>query len=415
MVKMECFQGSNLNNQASDLAGIKREVSFKLNIEKVFIGVECSSKDILGYFPNELLGRNINDFITAEGYGNIFDSCINTKIFITVSCKNGDIKHMWLLLKPEKNTDGDFVGYNGSFIDMSDYQDIQYGEQRFQNMVENSKDIIYRYEVIPQRRFVYLSKAVEYVLGHEVQKHYDDPMFVFKIAHPDDVHVLEEKAAGQADYSKPILTRWLHKDGHYVWIEDYARPLYDKKGNLIAIEGVCRDVSERKRLEEELNYLYYHDTLTGLKNRSYYEKVFNNLDTVVDEPVGIIICDLDNLKKVNDTLGHEAGDLFIKEAAKLLSKVEREGIFVTRMGGDEFVVLIQNASRQEVEQLYREVCLMVENYNSQNKAFKIEMSIGFAHSEKSLGHMKQVFCEADNNMYFHKGEKRKEKNKEEMK
>jgi PAS domain S-box-containing protein len=150
------------------------------------------------------------------------------------------------------DSNNNIIGAYGSIIDISSY--IEY-KQRFDminKLLDNSKDIIYQYQVFPEPKFTYISRSLEAVLGHSIETDYNDPMHVFKITHPDDLHILEKKANGTVDFSKPIVTRWKHNDGHYIWMEDYAIPSYDSHGNLIAVQGICRDISDRVKLEEKL-------------------------------------------------------------------------------------------------------------------------------------------------------------------
>ena len=142
-----------------------------------------------------------------------------------------------------------------------------------------------------------------------------------------------------ADFSKLIQVRMKHKDGYYVWLEDYMIPDYNKNGQLVAIQTISRNIQERKELEQRLEKLGYHDDLTGLFNKNYLLKEMNLLDSKINIPVGIIVCDLDNLKRTNDLLGHSVGDSLIISAGKILLSVFNSEHVVSRMGGDEFVII----------------------------------------------------------------------------
>jgi diguanylate cyclase (GGDEF)-like protein len=231
-------------------------------------------------------------------------------------------------------------------------------------------------------------------------------MHVFNTSHPNDVSILYKKMNNELDYSKPIESRWIHKNGNCVWIEDYVTPVYDNNENLIAFEGICRDISDRKALEEKLSCLTYHDSLTGLKNRTFYDKQIEELNTLNNLPVGVIVCDLDNLKVINDTMGHDKGDSMIKSASNLLLEMENEHISISRIGGDEFVILIKNTDKMKVEELCRKVNLLIKNYNSRNQEYPIQISIGYAFAENSFGNIEEIFKIADRNMYTNKMHKR---------
>jgi len=87
----------------------------------------------------------------------------------------------------------------------------------------------------------------------------------------------------------------------------------------VVIEGIARDVTERKRMEEKLTYLSLRDALTGLYNRAYFEQEMHRLESGCNDPVGLIVCDVDGLKLINDTLGHEVGDALLIAIGNVLA------------------------------------------------------------------------------------------------
>ena len=129
------------------------------------------------------------------------------------------------------------------------------------------------------------------------------------------------------------------------------------------------------------------------------------MDNEVDLPVGIIICDIDNLKITNDNYGHNAGDILIKNAANLLSKLVTDDMFIARIGGDEFAILVKNTSKYAMEKLCSDIKGVVNKYNLVNEC-EVKISIGYAFSEKSIGQMELLINIADKRMY---GEKAKHK------
>lgn len=125
-------------------------------------------------------------------------------------------------------------------------------EARYRRLADNALDIIYRYNVVPQDRLAYINPAVSDILGHAPEEFYADPDLFFNLVHPDDRSVLLSTIAPNAPRDKPTTLRWIRKDGTFVWIEHRHVPIIDQAGNLIAVEGIARDITERKRLEEML-------------------------------------------------------------------------------------------------------------------------------------------------------------------
>ncbi|MDP2218373.1 MAG: PAS domain S-box protein, partial [Methanolobus sp.] len=129
---------------------------------------------------------------------------------------------------------------------------LRESEQRFRRLAENADDIIYRYGFAPKRGFTYVSPAATKITGYTPEEHYADPDLGFKLVHPDDRYILEELAKGNDKDRTAVTLRWVRRDGNVIWAEQKNILLYDEEGNLIALEGIARDITERKRMEDEL-------------------------------------------------------------------------------------------------------------------------------------------------------------------
>lgn len=104
------------------------------------------------------------------------------------------------------------------------------------------------------------------------------------------------------------------------------------------------ETTERKELENRLRHLSFHDTLTGLYNRTYFDEEVARMKTGRQSPVGIIVMDLNGLKTANDTLGHNAGDALLKAAGEAIARSVRKDEVAARTGGDEFLVLLRHCA-----------------------------------------------------------------------
>lgn len=165
---------------------------------------------------------------------------------------------------------------------------------------------------------------------------------------------------------------------------------------------IIRDITERKKMERQLQYLSLHDPLTGIYNRTYFEEEIHRLETMGQVKIGIIICDLDGLKLVNDTLGHERGDTLLKAAATAIKKSIRQSDFVARIGGDEFAILIHDNDPKTVEAVCNRIREHVIRYNQDHSELPLSISFGFAVNSSESLNIPSVFKEADDNMYREK-------------
>jgi len=132
------------------------------------------------------------------------------------------------------------------------------GEAWLMRLAEHLPDVIYRYEFKPKRGFTYVSPSVTAVTGFTPQEHYADPDLGLKLAHPQDRHLLDAIEHGQIDQACPIVMRWVRKDGTVIWTEQRNVNIFNEAGELTAVEGIARDITERKHLEQEHERLFHY-------------------------------------------------------------------------------------------------------------------------------------------------------------
>ncbi len=128
--------------------------------------------------------------------------------------------------------------------------DLRASEERFRRLAENAQDLIYRYRLEAPRGFEYVSPAATAITGYTPEEHYADPDLGLKMVHPEDQHLLEG-LAGEVP-QEPLVLRCVRKDGAVIWTEQRNVPIRDEAGNVVAVEGIARDVSERVLREREL-------------------------------------------------------------------------------------------------------------------------------------------------------------------
>ncbi len=179
-----------------------------------------------------------------------------------------------------------------------------------------------------------------------------------------------------------------------------ASPLYDEQGNKTgAIESV-RDITRQKQDEEKIRYLSYHDKLTGLYNRAFFEEELKRLDTERQLPISIIIGDVNGLKLVNDAFGHHDGDELLTSTASLLKEACRNDDIIARWGGDEFAILLPQTDEEEALKIHKRIknsCRKAGSYPLQ-----ISISLGVSTKEYSWQNTLDIIKEAEDRMYRNK-------------
>jgi PAS domain S-box/diguanylate cyclase (GGDEF) domain len=189
-------------------------------------------------------------------------------------------------------------------------------------------------------------------------------------------------------------------DGEERWVHGLGDFEFDNQGKAIRLIATVQDITKRKKAEEEVIYLSYHDKLTGLYNRRFYEEEVKRLDTKRNLPISIIIGDVNGLKLVNDAFGHAKGDELLQKAAKAIQSACRADDIVARWGGDEFVILLPKTKSEEVEGIIKRI--KQQYSNQQVNALSISISFGWDTKKKIDEDILKVLKSAEDYMYKHK-------------
>jgi diguanylate cyclase (GGDEF)-like protein len=193
------------------------------------------------------------------------------------------------------------------------------------------------------------------------------------------------------------------KEYEYTSEQNNVKKYYEIRGTLCGknqILIIVRDITTRKTMENQLIQMIRKDSLTGLYNRSYFEKVQQDLiNNSKIANLGLIICDINGLKMVNDTLGHDMGDILLNKAAQIIGDCFPPPCIVARIGGDEFGILIFDQDIEYIENAAQTLISKVKQFNKLNTEFYLSISTGIAHTEVDGDNaFKKLFKEADNDL-----------------
>ena len=268
-------------------------------------------------------------------------------------------------------------------------EELKKSEEKYRCLFENSTDGIYI--STPEGKYIDANSALVDMLGCENKEEllgFDSPSKIF---------ISEEERPGQNKRDRMFITSLKKKDGDIIDVEISSNVIYEA-GNPKYYQGIIRDITVRKKTEKKLQYLSFHDSLTGLYNRAYFQEELERLDSERQLPLSYIIGDINGLKLVNDAIGHHAGDKLLITTANLLKKFFRAGDVVARWGGDEFAIILPKTTASVVENILgniKKACIKKYYF----KKIPISISFGtYTRVDESLS-VKDALKEAEQNMY----------------
>ncbi|MGC9163923.1 MAG: sensor domain-containing diguanylate cyclase [Thiomonas sp.] len=233
-----------------------------------------------------------------------------------------------------------------TFLDMTKRaameQRLRQTDEDFQRMMNTMQDVFYRTDAQGITRYV--CPAVKHVLGYTAEEIIGLPAAAF---YPDpserDALVAAIRQHGAV---RDFPGRMRRKDGVIIDISISTRALRDERGNYAGVEGIWRDITERKALERRLEHLATRDSLTDIQNR---RSILEQLDRLLQRgtPLSILLLDLDHFKQVNDRFGHAGGDRALQRFAQIITAHKRSRDWFGRLGGEEFLLILDGADADE--------------------------------------------------------------------
>lgn len=293
------------------------------------------------------------------------DACIERGVPFELRCRSirpGDGQLRWYEIRAERfQVDGRPDRVGGNVVDVTDLAlaeaEVRSAYTFQQTVMDASPDLIFAYRM-DSRSVVWSNRSLSGVLGFATPEADADPpspmdAFVPQAAARELEEALHSAVEGVSDDTRHINLRLQDAAGSYRWFLLRATPLHrDDKGGVTELVGVLRDVTDAIVAEKLLKHSALHDSLTGLPNRAL---LIDRIDGALarsgrdHREISVLFCDLDGFKHINDTAGHKAGDAVLIETARRLQALLREGDTVARVGGDEFIILVEPWDRRAVD------------------------------------------------------------------
>jgi diguanylate cyclase (GGDEF)-like protein/PAS domain S-box-containing protein len=289
-------------------------------------------------------------------------------------------------------------------------------EAAYETLLGQVPGAIYAYQPELGGVTLAMSAYVEELLGVPADRFLSGDSVWDEILHPDD------RDRAWADYESFLATgqpdcgdyRYVRPDGRVVWIQDRSAMVRDRDGRPLLVQGVMFDITVIKETALRMEHMAYHDVLTGLPNRAMFQ---DHLELALararrhDLTVAVLLLDLDDFKPVNDTHGHEVGDMVLQHAARQIRAAARDTDLVARQGGDEFLLLLADlevpADGHDVDAIVRDVSdriaeSIAEAIDLSVGRLSVHASIGSAVFPNEAGDARTLLRLADEKMYARK-------------
>lgn len=322
---------------------------------------------------------------------------------LTTKKKNGAIININCFLAPMRNFNGYIDGAVLIALDITDRKktekDLRESEKRYREILQSMEDGYY--EVNLNGKIIDCNNAATRMLGYEEKEIIG---LSYKAICKDYEKVFEifNKAFNANEPQFSVIMDMIRKDGSLSNAEISLSLSRDREGNIVGFRGLGRDITDRIQADLKLRYLSYHDTLTGVYNRTFFEKELERLEGGNDYPITIVLSDLDGLKLINDTLGHKEGDKYLIECTKLLKNNLRSTDMLSRIGGDEFALILPKTKRQAGESLINRIRKNIEKYNKKDNGIPLSISMGLAVCKDNNQPLEEALRYADGIMYSDK-------------
>ncbi len=371
-----------------------------------YLLVNQSFEQYAGKTKEEILGKKDHDLFPeeeADEYvaGDKATLTGNLAGYHEIDMKNGTYKeeHKRLCI-----IDKDMRGIAGCNRDITDRilatQCLEQSEERFRTIFEKSQIGIGIYDSVTGIALHVNDRLVE-ILGrprHELLS-CDWKEYSHEEDIPENLEKTKLLREGIIDRFS-IDKRYVRPDGSIAWINLIVTPYTAEENKTQCHLCMIYDITAQKKAEEANRYLNYHDQLTGLYNRRFYDEELVRLDQAYNLPITLVMADVNGLKLTNDAFGHLEGDQMLQRISAIMQSQCRAEDVIARIGGDEFILLLPQTTYQEAEQVMNRI----QNALKQDKTnhFICSVSFGQATKEKEGESIKEIYMIAEDRMYREK-------------
>ena len=268
---------------------------------------------------------------------------------------------------------------------------LKESEEKFRLLFEKSSDGIFSYNMSNGK--IDFNPALSKIMGYNSIMEVNDG-YIKEI-----LDIINEETPNSSNEKNFLQKQIERENGSKAWIEVSFNKDFNHNRDIIC-NGIVRDITSKKVFENKIKYLSFHDKLTGLYNRAFFEAELKRLNKKRQLPLTIVIADIDGLKLINDAFGHESGDKLIKKIAGIFKYCFRSEDIIARYGGDEFAILLPSTPMSEVLKIIDRIKIACKKEG--NKILPLNISIGVSSKTEISQEINSVIKDADDQMYRNK-------------
>jgi diguanylate cyclase (GGDEF)-like protein/PAS domain S-box-containing protein len=370
--------------------------------------INKAASELTGWEMHDAIGRALNEVFNIKNedpelyHSNLVAEVLRAGYSIELEsdtilvAKNGIIRSITDSASPIKDVSDNIVGMIVVFRDNTELKiaedALKLSEKKYSSYIENAPDGVF---VLNEKgQYIEANRAAAEMTGYSINE----------LLHMTIGDLLAEQSqiAGMNHFKKLVdkgaareTLQHKHKDGtESWWIVDGVKLTENR------FLGFAKDVTFQKNTEEKILYLSYHDELTGLYNRRFYEEELMRLDTKRNLPMSIVMGDLNGLKRINDAFGHEMGDELIRKSAQVIKKGCRADDIIARLGGDEFVIILPKTEAIKAEEINNRIKDLA--LNEKVGVMNISISLGYGTKNTKEEQIQDIFKKAEDHMYKQK-------------
>lgn len=398
-----------------------QEGYFEVDLTGNFTFFNDSVCRTLGYPRTELMGMNNRHYIPDKetvknvfsAYNLVYKTGNPLKEFgWNIIRKDGARRYLEGSISLLKDSSDKVIGFRGVTHDVTERKQaevaLRQSEEKYRSILENIQEAYF--EVDLAGNFTFFNDSLcrltgcvrDELIGNSYKKFSDQE-------NSKNVFIAFNHVYKTGDSTEGFDWLIIRKDGSKRYVEASVSLKKDTSGRPEGFKGVIRDITERKRIEQELNHMATHDALTGLPNRLMFSQLLDHAIQSAHrnkKQLAVLFIDLDRFKIVNDSLGHDAGDQLLKEMALRFRQTLRNVDVVGRLGGDEFVILVEdfNDMRQVEVLAHKILSTVIKPMVLTGEECRVTASIGISVYPKDAQDEQTLMKNADIAMYFAKEE-----------